>query len=66
MLQKQEGERHVQRIVENVNSITSLPKSLWNVDTCGTYSHGGKMDYPRISIMEWNIGKFPDSVEFQR
>ena len=23
------------------------------------------MDYPRISFTEWNLGKFPDSVEFQ-
>ena len=23
------------------------------------------MDYPRIPISEWNLGKFPDSMEFQ-
>ena len=33
--------------------------------TGGTYSHGGMMEYPRIPITEWNLGKFPDSMEFQ-
>ena len=31
----------------------------------GTYSHVGMMDYPRIPITERNLGKFPDSMEFQ-
>ena len=31
----------------------------------GTYSHNGMMDYPRIPFSEWNLGKFPDSMEFQ-
>ena len=31
----------------------------------GIYSHHGMMDYPRIPVMEWNLGKFPDPVEFQ-
>ena len=30
----------------------------------GTYSHGGMMGYPRIPFAEWNLGKFPDSMEF--
>ena len=33
--------------------------------TGGTYCHNGMMDYPRIPITEWNLGKFPDSMEFQ-
>ena len=33
--------------------------------TGGTYSHGGMMDYPRISFSEVNLGRFPDSMEFQ-
>ena len=33
--------------------------------TRGTYSHNGMMDYPRIPLSEWNLGKFPDSLEFQ-
>ena len=33
--------------------------------TGGTYSHGGMMDYPRISFTDWNLGNFPDSMEFQ-
>ena len=33
--------------------------------TVGTCSHGGVINYPRIPITEWNIGKVPDSVEFQ-
>ena len=31
----------------------------------GIYSHHGMMDYPRIPVLEWNLGKFPDPVEFQ-
>ena len=31
----------------------------------GTYSHSGMMDYPRILFSELNLGKFPDSMEFQ-
>ena len=30
-----------------------------------TYSYGGIMDCPIIPVTEWNLGKFPDSVEFQ-
>ena len=33
--------------------------------TGGAYSHSGMMDYPRIPIAELNLGKFPDSMEFQ-
>ena len=29
------------------------------------FSHGGMTDYPRVPLTEWNIGKFPDSMEFQ-
>ena len=31
----------------------------------GTYSHGGMMNYPTIPLSEWNLGKVPDSMEFQ-
>ena len=30
-----------------------------------TYSHVGMMDNPRVPIMEWNLGTFPDSMEFR-
>ena len=30
----------------------------------GTYSHHGMIDYTRIPITEWNLGDFPDSMEF--
>ena len=33
--------------------------------TGGTYSHGGMMEYPRFSISELHLAKFPDSMEFQ-
>ena len=33
--------------------------------TGGTCSHSGMMDYPRIPNAELNLGKFPDSMEFQ-
>ena len=33
--------------------------------TGGTYSHVGMMDNPRILILEWNLGNFPDSMELQ-
>ena len=33
--------------------------------TGGTYSHNGFMDNPRIPFSELNLGKFPDSLEFQ-
>ena len=33
--------------------------------TGGTYSHGGMIDFPRFPISELNLGKFPDSMEFQ-
>ena len=33
--------------------------------TGGTNYHGGVMDYPRIPLTGWNLGKFPDSTEFQ-
>ena len=33
--------------------------------TGGTYSHSGMMDYPSVPITEWNLGTFPDSLEFQ-
>ena len=32
--------------------------------TGGTYSHSGMMDYPRVPITEWNLGHFPNSLEF--
>ena len=28
-------------------------------------SHVGTMDYPRIPFTKWNLGEFPDTVEFQ-
>ena len=31
----------------------------------GTYSHVGMMDYPRVPITAWNLGKFPHAMEFQ-
>ena len=31
----------------------------------GTCSHGGMMDNPRGPLTEWNLGKFPDAMEFQ-
>ena len=33
--------------------------------TGGTYSHNVVMDYPRYSILEMHLGKFPDFMEFQ-
>ena len=33
--------------------------------TGGTHSHVDMMDYPRLPITEWNLGKNPDSMEFQ-
>ena len=33
--------------------------------TGGTDSHAGMMDYPRVPVTEWNLGNFPDSMEFQ-
>ena len=33
--------------------------------TGGTYSHIGMMDYPRVPITDWNLGKFLDFVEVQ-
>ena len=32
----------------------------------GTYSHNGMMDYPRLPISEMRLGKFPDTMEFQK
>ena len=34
--------------------------------TGGTYCHSGMMDYPRSPMAELHLGKFPDSVEFQK
>ena len=31
----------------------------------GTHSHSAMMDNPRIPQSELNLGKFPDSLEFQ-
>ena len=54
-------------IIEYADSITSLRKLKWILDhTGGTYSHVGLMDYPRVPISEMHLGKFPDSMEFQR
>ena len=33
--------------------------------TGGTYSHGGMMEYPRFTISEMPLGKFPDSMEVE-
>ena len=33
--------------------------------TGGTCPHSGMMDYPRFPFTEWNLGKIPDSMEFQ-
>ena len=33
--------------------------------TGGTYCHNGMVDYPRASIAELNLGKFPAPVESQ-
>ena len=33
--------------------------------TGGAYSHSGLMNYPRVPLTEWNLGQFPDSMEFQ-
>ena len=33
--------------------------------TGGTYSHVGLMDYPRVLIIDWNLGFFLDFMEFQ-
>ena len=33
--------------------------------TSETHSHVGMMDYLRVPTTEWNLGKFPDSMEFQ-
>ena len=54
---------------ESLNTRTQSPhfqsRSGMLNHTGGPYSHGGIMGYPRIPITEWNLGKFPDSVEFQ-
>ena len=52
-----------------------LPLRFWDLifqsrsgilnHTGETYSLSGMMDYPRVLIMEWNLGQFPDSAEFQ-
>ena len=52
-----------------------LPLRVWDLifqsrsgilnHTGGTYSLSGMMDYPRVLVTEWNLGQFPDSVEFQ-
>ena len=33
--------------------------------TGGTFSHKIMMDYPRVPVSKLNLGKFPDSMEFQ-
>ena len=33
--------------------------------TGGTYSHNGVMEYPRYSILEMQLGKYSDCMEFQ-
>ena len=33
--------------------------------TGGTYSHSGVIDYLRFPVSELQLGKFPDSMEFQ-
>ena len=54
---------------ESLNTPTQSPHfqsgSGISDHTGGTYSHVGMMYYPRVPITEWNLGKFPDSVEFQ-
>ena len=50
---------------------TSMPSSHFQSrkgmlsHTGGTYSHSGMMDFPRTHIAKWNLGIFPNSVEFQ-
>ena len=34
--------------------------------TGGTCSHNGMTDYPRFLFSELHLGKFPDSLEFQK
>ena len=54
---------------ESLNTPIQSPHFQSRVDfvdhTSGTYSHVGMMDYPRVPITEWNLGKFHDSMEFQ-
>ena len=60
-------EREMKR--ESLNTSTQSPhfrsRSGMLNHTGGKYSHGGMMDYPRIPVTEWNLGKFLDSMEFQ-
>ena len=32
--------------------------------TGGAYAHSCLIDYPRLSLSELHLGKFPDSMEF--
>ena len=53
---------------ESLNTSTQSPhlqsRSGMLNHTGGTYSHSGMMDYLRILTTEWNLGQFPDSMEF--
>ena len=53
---------------ESLNTSVSLPhfrsRSGMLNHTGGTYSRSGMMDYPRILVTEWNLGKIHDSMEF--
>ena len=54
---------------ESQNSSIPVPRfqrgaGLLN-HTGGTYSHGGVVDYPRFPTSVLNLGKFPDSMEYQ-
>ena len=54
---------------ESLNTPTQSPhfqsRSGMLNHTGGTYSHIVMMDYPRVPCTEWNLGKIPDSLEFQ-
>ena len=53
---------------ESLNTPTQSPhlqsSGMLN-HTGGTYSHSGKMDYPRFPTSEMYLGQFPDSMELQ-
>ena len=60
--------REIEMKSESLNTSTHLPhfqsrRGMLNQNG-GTYSHSGMMDYPRIPVPEWNLEKFPDSMEF--
>ena len=60
-------EREVHREPQNSSlPVPRFQRSAGVLDhTGGTYSHNGKIDLPRILVTEWNLGNFPDSMEFR-